>query len=302
MNRGIPSLKSPFLLLLPTLICVTSSAWAGAITSITDPTTNWNVIPVVSLDPANDQQTGQGDADLVGIVADPDFYSNFDGTNVYYRIRLGAVNKSGYSGLLWIGLDANNDGALDLFIGIDNQGSTSNIGFFAPGTGLNNSPSTTSIANAVPQYQIAETATNYNYQAVSSTLDPTITNTDLNADGNVDAFLSFRVPYFGASGTATLQGAMKGIANIAITGSSTFAYVLATSTQANSLNQDIGGIPKNYNSASTYTQLGAISPQLGTNGTVPVTVTPEPATTAQLLLALAILVPTAARRLKKTRA
>jgi len=121
-----------------------TTAFAATISSVTDPTTNWTAVPVIGFDVSADQQTGQADADLVGIVADPGFYTAFDGTNIYFRARLGAVTNGGsFKGLLWIGIDANNDGALDLFIGVNNQGSTTQIGFFAPGAGLNNSPSTT---------------------------------------------------------------------------------------------------------------------------------------------------------------
>jgi len=262
------------------------TAVAATISSVTDPTGNWTSVPVIGLDPVTDQQTGQVDADLVGIVADPGFYTAFDGTNIYFRARLGAVTNGGaFKGLLWIGIDANKDGALDLFIGVNNQGSTTELGFFAPGAGLNNSPSTTSIAAGLAQYAIAETATNFNYQAVNNTLDPTITTLDINNDG-IDAFLSFRVPFLGASGTASLQGALAGLDGISVTKDTQFSYVLATSTQSNSLNQDIGGVNnKTFNPALTYTQLGAISPPVTGTGVV----APEPGTLGYFSISLALL-------------
>lgn len=290
-NRSFPGNNSTLTLSrLWIQLCLVAVLPAGAaattLTSVTDPSTDWNVVPVVSTDPANDQQTGQGDQDIVGITSDADFFTGMDSSgDLFFRVRLGAVDKSGYSNLFWVGIDANGDGAIDLFIGIDNSGSKSFIGFFAPGTGLNDSPSTTSIGNASSQYEITETSSNFNYQAVNSTIDPGLVNSDLNADGNTDAYLSFEVPYYGASGTASLQGALEEIAGISITGSSLFSYVIATSTQANSLNQDIGGVNGSVNSSLTYKQLGAISPQLTANGTVPVSGVPEPGSLSYLVCA-----------------
>ena len=280
VSRLLPCLAAAALL--------TTAAMAGTVTSVTSPTNNWTVVPTIDLDPGKDQQTGQTDADLVGIVADPGFYTGFDGTNIYFRVRLGSVSDShtnAFKNTFWIGIDANGDGALDLFIGVDNQGSTTSIGFFAPGTGANNSPSTTTIQNANPTYQIAETATNYNYQLVNNTLDPTLTNADLDADGNTDVFLSIAVPFFGASGTATLQGALAGLASLSVTQNTGFSYITATSTQTNSLNQDIGGINGQVNSSLTYQQLGAISPKITGSGVV----IPEPGSISYMGLSLALL-------------
>jgi len=248
-----------------------NNSLASNISSVTDPTSNWTVAPTISLDTGSDQQTGQGDQDIVGTTQDAGFYTGFDGNNMYFRVRLGKLRSGGYSGLFWVGIDANGDGALDLFVGVNNQGSTTNIGFFAPGTGANTSPSTTSIANAVPQYQIAENSSNFDYEVVTNTIAPGVINTDINGDTNTDAMLSFRVPFAGASGTATLQGAFQGLANMSISTATLLSFVIATSTQANSLNQDLGGINGGVNSTTTFAALGALSPAVSTT-------LPEPAT------------------------
>ena len=59
----------------------TTAGRANPILGVTDPTSNWHVVNFTNLnDPINDQQTGQGDADIVGSPLNPAFYSNFDGT------------------------------------------------------------------------------------------------------------------------------------------------------------------------------------------------------------------------------
>ena len=261
---------------------------AAAITSVGDPTTNFSVVPFPNQnDYSNDQQTGQGGSDIVGNTTNPAFFTAFDGTNVYYRVRLGATDKAGsqtaYSGLFWVGIDANGDGALDLFLGVNNQGSNKLLQFQSPGTGANNSPSTTSIGNAIAQYQIAETTFNYKYASVSTALQPGLVDVDLNTDTKIDSFLTFRIPFAGAAGTATLQGALAGIAGIHINQSSSLSYVIATSTQQNSLNQDIGGLPKTFVGTKTWKELGAITPALHLDGSVVTGIeTPEPGTWIQL--------------------
>src|SRR5437764_9541980 len=54
-------------------------------------------------DPSNDQQTGSSEGDIVGI-------------------------------------DANHDGAIDLFLGVNNSGAANTVGIWNPGAGLNVSP------------------------------------------------------------------------------------------------------------------------------------------------------------------
>jgi hypothetical protein len=258
------------------------------ILGVGDPTPNWNVVNFSNLnDPFNDQQTGQGDADIVGNALNPGFYSNFDGTYVYYRVRLGKTDfKSGSPNLssevFWVGLDANHDGALDLFLAVDNSGSNQNLTFQATGAGLNDSPNTTTVVTAQAQFTILQTATNYGYTSVNSTIDPTITNIDLNADGNTDAFLSFRVRFVGVSGEAGLQDALSTLTGIHITPATPLSYVIATSTQNNSMNQDLGGVDGGINSTITWVQLGGLSHPVNIDGTD--TSAPEPGTAPLLAL------------------
>jgi hypothetical protein len=108
------------------------------------------------------------------------------------------------------------------------------------------------------------------------TIDPTVTNLDLNADTETDAFLSFRVRLVGVAGEPGLQDALSTLAGINITSTTPLSYVIATSTQNNSLNQDLGGVSGGINSSLTWTQLGGLSHLVSIDGTN--TDTPEPGT------------------------
>src|ERR1041385_8911390 len=116
------------------------------------PTTQW--VPILYPggnypDPFQDQQTGSTEGDLVGNAANPAFYMKFDAGAtpgpasgwLGFRLRIGQdANPPGFKSNAFIGLDANADGALDIFLGVDNQGAQNQLGIFNPGTGLNISP------------------------------------------------------------------------------------------------------------------------------------------------------------------
>jgi len=264
---------------------------------VTSPTTDWLTIGYGNNnpDPSNDQQTGSGEGDIVGNQAHPSAYVAFgdDGTPsltdgvLAFRIRLGADdNPAGFKGALFVGIDANGDGALDLFIGVDNSGSSNNIGIWSPGNGANTSPNTTTIVSA-PLVSYTLTALNYNWSAVNTTIDPTVgTATDLNGDGKNDYFLTFTVPFADVVAQLNAKG-------ITVDQNSTFSYVIATATQANSLNQDLNGVGGNYDGNATWSTLGVLTDPL-TAGGVPV---PEPGTAvASALIAAAAIVQSQVRR------
>jgi hypothetical protein len=52
---------------------------------------------------------------------------------------------------------------------------------------------------------------------------------------------------------------MGRLAGVAIDQRSPLRYVVATSTQANSLNEDLNGIPRNFVASLTWQQLGGLS-------------------------------------------
>jgi hypothetical protein len=101
-----------------------------------------------------------------------------------------------------------------------------------------------------------ETSVDFDFSPVSLTIDPTATSFDLDADGSIDRFVSFSVPF------ADFVSEMWRLANLTIDENSSLRFVVATATQANSLNEDLNGIPKNFDGAQTWEQLGGMSPTL----------------------------------------
>jgi hypothetical protein len=261
------------------VICVLSCCrmvFASMTVDVTSPTTDWTVITYGNNhpDPSNDQQTGSGEGDIVGNIDHPSAYVAFgdagtpsltDGV-LGFRIRLGADDApAGFKSALFVGIDANGDGALDLFIGVNNSGSSNMIGIWSPGSGANISPNTTTIVSA-PLVSYTITALNYNWTAVNSTIDPTVGGAiDINGDGKNDFFLTFTVPFADVVAQLNAKG-------ITVNQNSTFSYVIATATQANSLNQDLSGVGASYDPNATWSTLGVLSDPL-TGGGIPV---PEP--------------------------
>src|SRR5438067_11219009 len=246
-------------------------------------------------DPSNDQQTGSSEGDIVGNALHPSAYTIFgdggtpsttDGT-LGFRVRLGAdVNPAGFKTALFVGIDANHDGAIDLFVGVNNSGSADTVGIWNPGAGLNVSPNVTTIVSK-PLVSYTPTAANYNSTAVNTTIDPTVgTATDIDGGGQNDQFLTFSVPF---------NDIVTQLGNRGITGvnqNSTFSYIIASATQANSLNQDINGVGKTFDPAATWSSLGVIADDLSASG-VPV---PEPGTTLGVISVLGLIIGRDCRR------
>jgi hypothetical protein len=288
---------------LSTGIAVLPSRASASMVDVTSPTTNWTPVTYANgnPDPSNDQQTGSEEGDIVGNVAHPSFYTTFgdagtpsttDGT-IAFRVRLGAdVNPVGFKTALFVGVDANHDGAIDLFIGVNNSGSADTVGIWNPGAGANISPNTTSIV-ATPLVSYTPTASNYHWAAVNTTIDPTVgTATDIDGGGQNDQFLSFSVPFH----DVVTQLAARGITGV--DQNTAFSYVMATATQANSLNQDLNGVGKSYDGAATWSTLGALADPLTASGLVVPEINPGIAVAVLAVLAIAT---QHRRRLRSTR-
>ena len=251
-------------------------------------TTGWTPIQYAASnpDPSNDQQTGSSEGDIVGNALHPSVYTTFgdgntpsltDGT-LAFRVRVGADSSpAGFKAALFVGIDANNDGALDLFLGVNNSGSADSVAIWNPGAGLNISPSTTTIVST-PLVSYTPTAANYNWTVVSTAIDPTVgTATDLDGGGKPDYFLTFSINF----ADVVTQLSSKGITGI--NENSAFSYVISTATQANSLNQDLNGVDKNYDPAAIWSVLGVVSNQMSPAG---MAIVPETKTILSLSLAI----------------
>ena len=218
-------------------------------------------------DPSGDQQTGSAESDIVGNLGEPSLYMQLSGGYLGFRLRVGAdVNPPGFKGAAFVGLDADLNGSLDLFIGVDNSGTPNQVGIWDPGTGLNTSPSTTTIVKT-PVFSYTETSLNYGFTSVNSTINPGAINFDLNADGKTDQFLTFYVPF------TNVVSALTAVGITGFTTNSPMQLVAATATQPNSLNEDLNGVNGGINSSLSWSQLGGISETYAPNGVAPV---PEP--------------------------
>jgi hypothetical protein len=276
-------LRSALFTILAAALCTPA---AEAAFSIGSPTTDWVAVPYGPTalgDLKLDHQTGQGEADIVGNTGSfatslPSFYFKFvagatptSGT-MHYRVRVGGdQSPSGYKSVLLIGLDANKDGKLDLFLGLDNSGQSNGLYIWRPGTGLNISPSTTSMQSRTPVKKYTTTSANYHWDAVTAisatpgvVLDPTA-NTPLRQDFNAatgpDYLLSFSIPF------ADLVAAL-GAQGITFNASSAVTYVMGTATQAQAFNQDLNGVSGGTTSGLTWGALGVLTQPVTADGTV----------------------------------
>jgi hypothetical protein len=254
--------------------------------------------PTLLPDFSDDQRTGLAEADIVGNAIDPSFYTLYDdaGTpsltdgTIAFRVRLGADrNPPEFSHFFGVGLDADLDGALDLFLAVDNSGNPDQLGIFDPGTGLNTSPSTTTI-DSTPLVSYAPDASNYDFSPVDATIDPTATSFDIDNDGYNDYFLTALIPF---------QDVVDQLAARGITGfdeDSSVRYVMGTSTQPNALNQDLGGPDGGTRSSTSWEALGAMSNVYTPSG-IPV---PEPGSFGLVALGLAFLARSRSPRGRRT--
>ncbi len=256
------------------------------------PTSEWVGIPYLNTpDPYDDQQTGQPEADIVGndlgfdavwtqydAGALPDTSDDVLG----FRLRMGAqTNPDGFSHVALVGIDANGDYAMDLYLVVSNSGNATDVQLYDPGNKANISPSTTSTVVTSYSYSSGDADYYYDWSIVTTTNCTECTASDLDIDGDLatDYFLSWAIPFDDivnalATGPRLITG---------ITPDSAFTYVIGTSTQPNAFNQDIGGIDDaTLDPNATWETLGVISDPITPTGN-PV---PEPGTALLLGLGL----------------
>jgi hypothetical protein len=177
-------------------------------------------------------------------------------------------------------MDADRDGAIDIFIGVDNSGSSDRIEIYNAGPGTNTSPNTTTIVSVDPidggPIIYTETASNYDWSAIDATIEPGETDFDLDSDGDSDYFVSWLVPF------DAIVSLLSNVHGIDITENTPVQYVVGTSTQDNALNQDLGGPDGETDSPLDWGTLGALTDPITPGGVL----APEPSSIALLLLGL----------------
>ena len=262
-----------------------------AAVAIDSSSTNWTEVAYGSVSPeqGSDQQTGSAEADLVGTATAAYFFTNFDEGNVNdsndgtlaFRARVGRdKSPSGFSGALFVGIDASGNGALDAFVGVNNSGATKKhrvLIYDAVGAD-NDSPSSLEFGNKVEEYSIL--SSNYNFRPVTTSDVPSGDTLDADGGGQTDYYVSFSLPF----GDLVAVLAAKGVF---IDDSSPLRYVVSTATQANSFNQDIGGVGVNYSELDTWDSLGATSSSITADGDSSIGLIPEPATSIYICSAFA---------------
>ncbi|HYE85349.1 MAG TPA: DUF4347 domain-containing protein, partial [Vicinamibacterales bacterium] len=236
--------------------------------------TGWSALLYGSKqDPGGDEQAGKASTDLVGDATHATLYFAYDdkGTageaddEIALRFRVSQADSSGGFGAVgMIGVDANLDGDLDIFVGVDARQGPAVITLYNPGTGSNDSPSSTSITPA-PDRAYTGTAATYQFLQVAPGTDQeyTAAGTDLDGGGKTDYLVSFKVAFDQIKQELERDNVTGNpTAGITIDRHTPLRFVLMTMTQNNAINGDIGGIAGQNKSTLTWDQLGAFS-QLG---------------------------------------
>ena len=216
----------------------------------------------------SDTQAQKAGTEIVGDSAHGSFYFNYDDNTttsdltddiLSLRIRIGDETKATHSAYVFFGIDANQDGQLDVFI----SSGAGNTQVWQPGADSNTSPSTTSLANS-PTYSYAQDGTNYNFALVSAANDSDWDGiSDLNTDSNTDVFISFSIP-------VTDLAAMLAGNGITFNDSTPLRFVSLSATQTNSLNSDFNGVDDGSTDDwnLTFEQLGLFTDAVTSSGVV----------------------------------
>lgn len=275
-------MSNPKLGILSALVISSAVPAFAARADVSANTKYWFAVPRINnqslvFDYQKDSQTGDPRAELVGDSNNPGFYIAFDsdtdgGLNqgrLLFRVRVAAfdtntndqttpTNAPGqYGSALFIGIDANVDGKIDLFVAADDRGTstTNGIKIFFPACGNKtpcfSGPSTTSLGSehqaGFAPFSTTGTKQNFNWTEVSSTTDPR-TGVDLDVSTpnddegknsnyhNIDAFFSFAVDVNSiANALATLPTPLP------FTSTTPMRFIAVTGQNQQSFNQDTGG-------------------------------------------------------------
>ncbi|OWA35810.1 hypothetical protein B9G55_07930 [Saccharibacillus sp. O16] len=208
-----------------------------------------------------DQQTGSGSVsqDIVGDATYPSTYMHLTDTEAAFRIRVSnanGMNPYEFKNFAFVGLDADLNGSVDLFLGAYNPtGNNGRLGLYASSSGYaNTGPSTTGISGKPLLAFKPVSDSNYS-------ITPTGDGSSFN--GDADYFVSFKF----ALSDITAALAQNGIHNF--NASTPFRFMTGTAAQDNAFNQDLNGMDKSgWSSTKTWNELGTFSNVTSANGNV----------------------------------
>lgn len=246
--------------------------------TVAAPSTQWTALQG-NFDFIGDQPPGQADTNIVGSGANPGLFvlhndngslSRTDGT-FGFRLRLdgpgGNRNNVRYERAAYLGIDADFNDTIDVFIGLNFSGNRQELGIYAAGPGANSTLGNTSVGALVTSYAVDSST--FNYRPVDFSSDGGTTN-DLNPGnrGEGDFYLSVLVDF--ADIVAHLSGQ-----GILITDESPLRFVAATSSQGNNLNQDVAGIDGSGDPGASFSEAGGFTESVTVAG-IPALPVPEP--------------------------
>lgn len=290
-----------------TLTGATSSSFNVAM-SLTAATTSWKTLLQGSTyDYINDQQATAVDLELVGDATHPVLYSYYDDNatvtdtddTLYLRVRVSGSKSNSLStfasGYLFLGAEVTGDNAMDFFLSITQRtAKEQRLSIWGVGTGLNQSPSTTTITAEIPIVDLVTSPSNASFVPVTPTNDPAVTDVNLN-DATLgttalgltlnDHFISFKLPFNNSTAAVDSLKEAAAAKGIALTKNTPLRLLLGTSTQSNSLNSDLNGYQGGTKSATTFASQGAFSSSLSFSNNFPAITSNGAGSTAQVIVA-----------------
>ena len=235
-------------------------------------------------DPQGDSQAGAADTDIVGDNFHGSFYTAYDdnGTaliasddSILFRLRIdNPTGPTTFSGVAVVGIEANGDNRIDMFMTVDGRNNGQVVQFYDPGTGFNTAPSTTSTA-PIPSGWLPNNGiypfTSDNYSAIPVSVNTDShwnSNTDVGGDGTADSFVSFRIPMSDLAIVLSKPSPVDRDGNYGPRGATGIAgftkdtpvrYVSFTQTQTSAINGDLNGVGRDYDKNMSLVDLGAVT-------------------------------------------
>jgi hypothetical protein len=205
---------------------------------LTDSSTNWIALQGTSStywDYAGDEPTGNRQLDILGSTTSGSLYQSYSsdslsGGSLSFRVRLAGTWATAFSGTALVGIDGDQNGSLDLFVGVNSASGTSTIRVWDVDPYRSNTgPTSTSIGSTL--YEVTG-ASNTNYSAVN-VIDGNGASFDLDGDGQADRYLSFTLSFEMLTDVFRSQG-------ITIDANSPLRYAVMTAQGSNI--SDMGGL------------------------------------------------------------